>query len=120
MIDDPKRYGSLDSKFDPENDVVLQLKYVSDLVKQVWRELGYFDYEEKPDDIEGILEYRPEHKYDSGDIYIGQFLKGTNIRHGKGVIIYKTGSVEASWYKNNKSNGKSRLIFCTGNAYEGP
>ena len=93
MIEDPERYGSLDPKFDPEDDVVLQSKHVSDKVKQIWRELGYFDYEEKPDDIQGILEYRPEYKYDNGNIYVGQWLRGTQTKHGKGVTIFKSGSV---------------------------
>ena len=71
MIENPDIYGSLDPKFYPSEDVVLNSPHVSDKVKQVWRELDTFDYGEKPHDITGILETRPEHIYEDGDLYIG-------------------------------------------------
>ena len=55
--------------------------------------LGDFDYEEQPDDIEGLLEKRPKYTYESGDTYIGDWLKGTQIRQGKGLLIYKNGDI---------------------------
>ena len=48
MIEDPDRYGSLDPRFDPPEDIVLNSPHVTDKVKSVWRELGFFDWGEKP------------------------------------------------------------------------
>ena len=45
--------------------------------------------------------------------------KGTQIRQGKGITIRKNGAKREGWHRNNFMNGKGRIIFNTGNTYEG-
>ena len=44
---------------------------------------------------------------------------GTQIRQGKGITIWKDGSKEEGWYRNNLINGKGRIIYASGGTYEG-
>ena len=44
-------------------------------------------------------------------IYEGYWLKGSNFKAGKGFLIYNDGSIFEGWFKNDKKNGKGRIVF---------
>ena len=81
MIENPEKYGKPQDKFEP-NDLVLNTPEVPEQAKEIHLEMGPLELGEKPDDIEGILEYRPKYTLESGNIYKGQWLKRTQTRHG--------------------------------------
>jgi hypothetical protein len=41
------------------------------------------------------------------------------MRHGRGNIIYRDGSIYEGYWKNDKANGRGILISSAGNIYEG-
>ena len=51
--------------------------------------------------------------------YEGDWIKGMNIRQGKGACIWPDGSIYEGWWQYNKANGKGRLIHAYGDVYEG-
>lgn len=51
--------------------------------------------------------------------YIGQWIIGTNIRQGRGTLIWQDGSCFEGHFKNNKAKGKGRMIHANGDVYEG-
>lgn len=93
--------------------------------------MGEFDYGKAPktpriaDDKEqkGIstqnLEYRPELILDNKAKYEGQWATGTNIRYGKGKLIWIDGSIYEGWWKDNVASGKGRLLHSQGDIYQG-
>lgn len=66
-----------------------------------------------------ILETRPEKILSDGVKYVGEWMSGTNIRAGKGMLIWPDGSVYEGWWKDNKANGRGRLIHVDGSMYQG-
>mmetsp|Transcript_7557 Transcript_7557/g.6688 ORF Transcript_7557/g.6688 Transcript_7557/m.6688 type:complete len:111 (+) Transcript_7557:266-598(+) len=56
-------------------------------------------------------------KYDS--YYLGQWIKGTNIREGKGLSVGFDGSLHEGSRTKDDVNGKGREIDEDGNWYEG-
>lgn len=92
-------------------------QYRNPNVEEILNQLGAFDYgsiNPTPN-----FEYRPLQLLDTGAQYEGEFLKGTNIREGKGKQIWADGSVYEGYWKNSKANGRGRLIHADGDIYEG-
>jgi hypothetical protein len=57
-------------------------------------------------------------KYDDGSMYLGYFNKLWQME-GYGVLILTDGSKYQGFFKNNKMNGRGRLINFNGDYYEG-
>jgi len=55
---------------------------------------------------------------ENGCTYIGQFDKEGN-RCGRGICIWTDGAKFTGYWKNNKANGRGRLIHKDGDVYEG-
>jgi len=83
--------------------------------------MGPFDFSlNPPHDIRyPSLEQRPAVMVDEEVIYEGQWVKGTNIREGRGLQIWQDGSIYEGWWKANKANGRGRLIHAECDIYEG-
>ena len=64
-----------------------------------------------------ILETRPFKILSDSVKYNGQWMVGTNIRAGTGVLTWPDGSTYEGWLKDNKANGKGRLIHADGSIY---
>ena len=55
---------------------------------------------------------------ENGGIYFGQW-SDRGMRHGRGILKWSDGSkFEGNW-KDDKANGKGRLIHADGDLYEG-
>jgi hypothetical protein len=50
-------------------------------------------------------------------LYIGQVREGTTIREGKGIVISQFCLISEGNWKNDKLNGKTRIIDCVGNVF---
>jgi len=57
------------------------------------------------------------HRYDNGNEYEGQFLKGK--RHGRGKYTWTDGSVYDGDWLNGEQNGLGTLSMFNGNVFEG-
>ena len=51
--------------------------------------------------------------------YDGEWLSQTQIRQGKGVLIWPDGSIYEGYWVDNKANGKGRLVHADGEFYDG-
>jgi len=69
-----------------------------------------FSYQENPFKISGEVEYRPAKCFPNGTIYLGQWLVGTQIRHGRGASINKNGSLFEGHYKEGYREGPGRMV----------
>jgi hypothetical protein len=56
---------------------------------------------------------------DDGRKYLGEWIVGTEIREGKGGMIWPDGSLYEGWCIRDKANGKGRKIDADGNVYDG-
>ena len=95
-------------------------KYANSTVQELLEKLGDFRY----DDYElerrlGDCEKRDVVITETGARYDGEWLKGTQIRQGRGKVVWPDGSTYEGYWANNKANGKGRLIHNNGNYYEG-
>jgi hypothetical protein len=95
---------------------------VDETVALTEEKLGDFFIEE-----EEIIKYIEEHKhslknfsiiYDDGSIYYGYYNDKWE-REGYGILIYPNGSKYQGFFKNNKLNGRGRLVSSQGGYYEG-
>lgn len=97
--------------------------YFNERVEEIKLQLGEFDYGQKQEMDKSlttmILEKRPAKILEDGTKYTGQWMAGTNIRAGQGVLIWPDGSVYEGWWKDNKANSKGRLIHVDGSMYQG-
>ena len=62
---------------------------------------------------------RPCHLYKDGSIYIGQFIAGTEVRHGKGKLVKVDGSVYKGDWRDNKRHGTGKETLPNGQVYKG-
>ncbi len=82
--------------------------------------MGPFDFSITSIDTDNdTLEQRPAVMVDDEVIYEGQWINAKNIRSGKGLQIWKDGSIYEGWWENNKANGRGRLIHAECDIYEG-
>ena len=49
----------------------------------------------------------------------GEWIQNKMIRQGRGKQIWPDGSMYEGWWKDNKANGKGRLIHADGDVYDG-
>ena len=55
----------------------------------------------------------------SGDVYIGQFRKGTTIREGRGVLISSENHMYEGFWIDDQKFGFGRILLSNGNIYQG-
>lgn len=86
------------------------------------KKLGEFVIEEKE-----LIRYIEENKYrlkncclkyEDGSVYVGYFNKYW-MREGYGILLLKDGSKYQGFFKENKMNGRGRLVGTKGDYYEG-
>lgn len=65
------------------------------------------------------VEIRKPVEYEDGSIYYGEWQKGTNLRHGRGIQIWEDGTRYQGYFMNNKANMKGKLLHSDGDIYEG-
>ena len=84
-------------------------------------QLGEFDYNQNPN--MGInhnqLEFRGMQTLENYARYEGQWIKGTDIRQGKGKQIWPDGSIFEGWFKDSKADGYGRMIHNNYYVYNG-
>ena len=49
----------------------------------------------------------------------GEWLVGETIRQGKGMQIWPDGSIYEGYWRDDKANGRGRLIHADGDVYSG-
>lgn len=54
-----------------------------------------------------------------GEIYIGEFRKGTNIREGRGIFITNRGDLYEGFWIDDDKFGTGRMIMKDGSIYQG-
>lgn len=55
----------------------------------------------------------------NGDFYEGEWIKGTQIRNGKGTLYLKSGVIYEGEFVNNLYHGKGKLNYLDGRIYQG-
>jgi len=77
-----------------------------------------YDDKEREENSEQV-EYRPAKQLPNGTIYLGQWLVGTQTRHGRGASIYSKGGLYEGYYANGRRDGKGRMVTEHGVVHEG-
>ena len=72
-----------------------------------------------PNEEPNETEWRPEFTFESGDKYTGNWVKGTKIKQGYGVLIWADGSRYEGQFKRNKIHGRGKVTFFNGDWYDG-
>ena len=67
-------------------------QYRNTSVEEIVDQLGPFEYGEDAE-MRGNLEYRPLQLLDTGAQYEGEFIRGSQVREGKGKQIWADGSI---------------------------
>ena len=65
------------------------------------------------------IEIKNNIAFDDGCIYYGEWKKGTNIKHGRGIQLWDDGTIYQGQFANNKRCFKGKLSQPDGNYYEG-
>ena len=94
-------------------------KHALPIVVNLVKELPPFEYGELEIDTSD-LEYRPItyiEKYKS--YYKGQWIKGTDIRRGKGISVGQDGTINEGWRINDDMDGKARITYDDGSYFLG-
>ena len=66
------------------------------------------------------VEFRHEgYKNEAGDIYVGEFRKGTNIREGRGLLISWEGYMYEGFWVDDMRFGFGRMLINNGCAFQG-
>lgn len=56
------------------------------------------------------------YNYVTGDVYEGEWLN--DLKHGKGRIVYKNGSIETGTFAENKKHGDFQFTDAKGKNHE--
>ena len=83
--------------------------------------LGEFVYNDQAFDREhaDTIEAKETILLENQAHYTGTWLKGQDIRQGRGTQIWPDGSMYEGYWMSNKANGKGRLIHADGDVYDG-
>lgn len=94
--------------------------YHNERVLRMREELGPFVYGENAAiDPKVKLEQRAPMILDDMSQYEGEWIVGTKVRTGKGVLTWPDGSIYEGWWSMNRANGRGRLIHVDGSFYDG-
>ena len=88
------------------------------IVKEMEDKLGSFDLNVTLDP-KVARELRSPVLLDNGATYHGQWNIGNSERDGIGIQVWADGSKYEGCWRNDKANGKGRLIHADGDVYEG-
>ena len=97
----------------------MDITSTNDKVDMIRRQLGDFEYGDPMKELKPDLEDRPVEILPNGTKYKGQWIKGTEIREGKGTAIKPDGTMYEGWWKNNQACGRGRLIRGNGDIMDG-
>ena len=56
---------------------------------------------------------------EKGTVYYGEWLDGTQLYHGKGILISVMGEIFEGWFFKGSLVGQARLINIDGDIYDG-
>lgn len=65
------------------------------------------------------VEIKKPVEYEDSSIYYGEWLKGSKLRHGRGIQLWEDGTRYEGYFENNKANLKGKLIHSDGDIFEG-
>uniref|UniRef100_A0A7S3J447 Uncharacterized protein n=1 Tax=Euplotes harpa TaxID=151035 RepID=A0A7S3J447_9SPIT len=85
--------------------------------RDVYERLGQYAY--KTDYAEDFGECIGANKDGCKWIYVGQFKKDSETRHGIGIQVWDTGDIYEGEYKDGNKHGRGRYIYSNGASYEG-
>lgn len=71
------------------------------------------------DDFEEDVRMRPCFKFEDGSVYEGEWHIELDIKHGRGKLVYPSGTVYEGYWRNNLENGRGRITFINGDIYQG-
>ncbi|OMJ77103.1 hypothetical protein SteCoe_23375 [Stentor coeruleus] len=91
--------------------------YSNPSIKSIQTKLGDFVYN-SPNSNQIDLIKRGPIMIENGSIYTGEW-NSNKERHGKGVNIWKDGSLYEGYWEKDKPNGRGRLIHSNGDVYQG-
>ena len=74
-------------------------------------------YEPLKDGVQTELKQCVE--YENKAIYYGEWNKGTNKKHGRGIQVWNDGSKYEGYWKDDKANVYGKLYHADGDIYEG-
>jgi hypothetical protein len=116
------RPGITKNLVDPEM-MKRPLKYVASNVKKLFEKFGPFRYRKadwnKLKLNKKDLETSKLVKYRNGSRYYGQLRKGSEIKEGRGIMVYTDGSLYEGFWKNNQQHGKGRMVYSADAIYQG-
>ena len=82
--------------------------------------LGPYQFAEDDHEMRrGDLEVRQPFVDKFGHTYVGECLKGTDIKQGRGVIVFNYGRVYEGYWLYDKQSGVGRGIWPDGSHYVG-
>lgn len=96
-----------------------QASYLNERVQEIRNQLGDYKFDPSPDPslAKISLVLRPSTILADHTKYQGQWVVGSNVRTGRGQLCWPDGSVYEGYWKDNKANGKGRLIHVDGSLY---
>lgn len=56
---------------------------------------------------------------ENGAIYQGEWDKRTNLRDGRGIVVWENGTRYDGFFLRGKANGRGRIVHVDGDVYEG-
>jgi len=97
---------------------ICQPKYNHPKVLEEIQSLELFDWtldgDENPNrELRSIVEM------ENGAIYQGEWDSQSNLRDGRGIVIWSNGSRYDGFFLNGKANGRGRIVHAEGDYYEG-
>lgn len=66
-----------------------------------------------------VLEKRELKTLENGSTYVGEWIKGSDVREGEGTEVLKDGSTYTGQFKEGYKTGKGHLKLASGYEYEG-
>jgi len=92
------------------------------VVQKKLKKLNAFEYLDEESTREGVTFEEEPQTNEVGDCYQGEWkVKGRNVRlrEGKGVQVFKDGSLHEGFWKRDMIQGRGRAIFEDGSVYTG-
>lgn len=81
-------------------------------------ELGDFSFKDQANGLP-LSEIRLPFVDKWGETYSGQCLQGSDVAHGRGTLVSKSGALYEGYFKHDKYHGKGRRILTDGATYIG-
>lgn len=94
------------------------IEHATPELKKVFEKFG--PLKTKPKDVPAVInkaeiEYRNNGcKNEAGDVYVGEFRKGTNIREGRGLLISSENYIYEGYWVDDRKFGFGRILISNG------